>query len=74
MVLILFTKEDKDASSFVPLLLNNLFETSPQYLNKIKQYISLNSIKMNKGTHNAEEMFKQLLAADIPDEDKIGLN
>ena len=74
MVLILFTKEDKDASSFIPLLLNNLFETSPQYLNKIKQYISLNSIKMNKGTHNAEEMFKQLLAADIPDEDKIGLN
>ncbi len=29
---------------------------------------------MDKGTQNAEEMFKQLLAADIPDEDKIGLN
>lgn len=74
MVLILFTKEDKDASSFIPLLLNNLFESSTQYLNKLKQYISLNSVKMDKGTHNAEEMFKQLLAADIPDEDKIGLN
>lgn len=74
MVLVLFTKEDKDASSLIPFIFNNLFEGNPQYLNKIIQYISLLSIKMNKGTKNAEDMFKQLLAADIPDKDKIGLN
>jgi len=74
MILVLFTKEDKDASSLIPSIFNNLFEGSPQYLNKIIQYISLLSIKMDKGTQNAEDMFKQLLAADIPDKDKIGLN
>jgi hypothetical protein len=74
MVLILFTKEDKDANSLVPLIINNLPKGSPQYLNKITKFISIYSIKMDKGTQNAEDMFKQLLAADIPDEDKIGLN
>jgi len=74
MVLILFTKEDKDANSLVPLIISNLPKGSPQYLNKLTKFISIYSIKMDKGTQNAEDMFKQLLAADIPDEDKIGLN
>lgn len=74
IVLILFTKEDKDANSLVPLIINNLPKGSAQYLNKVTKFISLYSIKMDKGTQNAEDMFKQLLAADIPDEDKIGLN
>jgi KaiC/GvpD/RAD55 family RecA-like ATPase len=74
MVLVLFTKEDKDAGKLISSVINNLFESSPQYLSKITQYISLYSIKMDKGTHNAEDMFKQLLAADIPDEDTFGLN
>lgn len=74
MILVLFTKEDKQVSSFSDLVIKNLFEGSPQYLKKITQYISLLSIKMDKGTQNAEDMFKQLLAADIPDKDKIGLN
>jgi circadian clock protein KaiC len=74
MILVLFTKEDKNVSTIVPFMFNNLFEGSPQYLKKITQYISLLSIKMDKGTQNAEDMFKQLLAADIPDKDKIGLN
>jgi circadian clock protein KaiC len=73
-VLVLFTKEEKDASTFVHFMFNNLFEVSPQYLKKITQYISLHSIKMDRGTQNAEDMFKQLLAADVPDKDKIGLN
>jgi hypothetical protein len=73
MALILFTKRIK-MQSFIPLLLNNLFETSLNILNKVTKFISIYSIKMDKGTQNAEEMFKQLLAADIPDEDKIGLN
>ena len=74
MVLVLFTKEDKDAGKLISSVINNLFESSPQYLSKITQYISLYSIKMDKGTHNAEDMFKQLLAADIPNEDTFGLN
>jgi len=74
IILVLFTKEDKDVSTLVPFMFNILFEGSPQYLKKITQYISLLSIKMDKGTQNAEDMFKQLLAADIPDKDKIGLN
>ena len=74
MVLVLFTKEDKDVSTLVSFMFNSLFEGSPQYLKKITQYISLHSIKMDRGTQNAEDMFKQLLAADVPDKDKIGLN
>jgi len=74
MVLVLFTKEDKDAGKLISSVINNLFESSPQYLSKITKYISLFSIKMDKGTHNAEDMFKQLLAADIPNEDTFGLN
>jgi len=74
LVLILFTKEDKNATTLIHLIINNLFESSPQYLNKITQFISLYLIKMDRGTQNAEDMFKQLLAADIPDRDKIGLN
>jgi circadian clock protein KaiC len=73
-VLVLFTKEDKDASKLISSVINNLFEDSPQYLSKITQYISLYSIKMDKGTHNAEDMFKKLLTADIPNEDTFGLN
>ena len=74
MVLILFTKEDRNVSTLTNSIINNLFENNPQYLNKIAQYISLFSIKTDKGTHNAEDMFKQLLAAEIPDEDTFGLN
>lgn len=74
MLLILFTKEDKDANSLVPILLDNLSKDTPQYLSKVAKCISIYSVKMDRGTQNAEDMFKQLLAADIPDENKIGLN
>jgi hypothetical protein len=74
MLLILFTKENRDANSLVPLLLDNLSKDTPQYLSKVAKYISIYSVKMDRGTQNAEDMFRQLLAADIPDENKIGLN
>lgn len=74
MLLILFTKEERDADALVPLVLDNLSKEGLQYLSKVAKYISIYSVKMDRGTQNAEDMFRQLLAADIPDENKIGLN
>jgi len=73
-VLILFSKEDRDVRSLTSLIVSNLPNNKPQFLDKITPFIFLYSVKVDKNTQSAEDMFKELYVADIPDKDKFGLN
>ncbi len=69
-VLILFPKEEKDINSLGSTIVNNLPDDSTAYLKKITAYISLNSVRTEKGTNSADKMFEELRTAYIPGKEK----
>jgi hypothetical protein len=73
-VIVLFTKEDKDVNSFIAKVINNLPNNNHNYLNIIIKHISMYSVKVEKNTKDADEMFEQLFAVDFSEKNGFGLS
>jgi circadian clock protein KaiC len=73
-VIAMFTKEDKNVNSFIAKVINNLPNNNSQYVNMIIKHISMYSVKVEKDTRDADEMFEQLFAVDFSEKNGFGLS
>jgi len=72
-VLVLFPKEDKNVKLLVSMILTNLPDTKPDYVDNISPFVFLFSVRMDETIKNSDELFERLDAINKPDRNNIVL-
>lgn len=73
-VLVLFPKEDKELKRFVSVILSNLPDNNPNYIDNISPFVFLFSVKMDESIKDSDGLFEKLDAINKPDKNNIILN